>query len=66
MLANHETGVLQPIEQLAALCAAAGVPLHTDAVAVGRQGADQLPRAGRDRLEHCRTQISGTAGHWRH
>ena len=33
MLANHETGALQPIEQLAALCASAGVPLHTDAVA---------------------------------
>ena len=33
MLANHETGVLQPIEQLAALCRSAGVPLHTDAVA---------------------------------
>ena len=33
MLANHETGVLQPIEQLAAVCRSAGVPLHTDAVA---------------------------------
>jgi cysteine desulfurase len=33
MLGNHETGVLQPIEQLAAICSAAGVPLHTDAVA---------------------------------
>ena len=33
MLANHETGVLQPIEQLAAICRSVGVPLHTDAVA---------------------------------
>ena len=33
MLANHETGVLQPIEQLAAVCRSAGVHLHTDAVA---------------------------------
>ena len=33
LLANHETGVVQPIEQLAAICRAAGVPLHTDAVA---------------------------------
>jgi len=32
-LANHETGVLQPIEQLAKVCRTAGVPLHTDAVA---------------------------------
>jgi cysteine desulfurase len=33
-LANHETGVLQPIGELAAICNRAGVPLHTDAIAV--------------------------------
>ena len=33
MLANHETGALQPIELLAVICRSAGVPLHTDAVA---------------------------------
>lgn len=33
-LGNHETGVLQPIGQLAAICNQAGVPLHTDAVQV--------------------------------
>jgi cysteine desulfurase len=33
-LGNHETGVLQPIAELAALCDRAGVPLHTDAVQV--------------------------------
>ena len=37
MLANHETGVLQPIDHFARHCAAAGVHLHTDAVqAVGK------------------------------
>ncbi|HEV2971545.1 MAG TPA: cysteine desulfurase family protein [Pirellulales bacterium] len=37
MLANNETGVIQPIRELAALAHAAGVPLHTDAVqAVGK------------------------------
>ncbi len=37
MLANNETGVLQPIERLAARCRQAGVPIHTDAVqAVGK------------------------------
>jgi cysteine desulfurase len=36
-LANHETGVLQPIGELGAICDKAGVPLHTDAVqAVGK------------------------------
>ncbi|MGA2069301.1 MAG: cysteine desulfurase family protein [Thermoguttaceae bacterium] len=33
MLANHETGVLQPVAELAAVCRRAGVPLHSDAVA---------------------------------
>ncbi|MEQ8785064.1 MAG: cysteine desulfurase family protein [Pirellulaceae bacterium] len=28
---NNETGVIQPIEQIAELCAARGVPLHVDA-----------------------------------
>jgi cysteine desulfurase len=37
MLANNETGVLQPLERLAARCNQAGVPMHTDAVqAVGK------------------------------
>jgi cysteine desulfurase len=37
MLANNETGVLQPVELIAEMCRDAGVPLHTDAVqAVGK------------------------------
>lgn len=41
LLGNHETGVLQPIERLAAECNRAGVPLHTDAVqAVGKVPVD--------------------------
>jgi cysteine desulfurase len=37
MYANNETGVLQPVRRAAELCAARGVPLHTDAVqAVGK------------------------------
>jgi cysteine desulfurase len=35
--ANSEIGVLQPVGEIAARCAAAGVPLHTDAAqAIGR------------------------------
>jgi cysteine desulfurase len=33
ILGNHETGVLQPVAELAAECNARGVPLHSDAVA---------------------------------
>jgi len=37
MLANNEVGTLQPIKQIADICHAAGVPLHTDAAqAVGK------------------------------
>ena len=39
MLGNHETGVLQPVEELARICQPSGVPLHTDAVQV----AGKLP-----------------------
>jgi cysteine desulfurase len=39
MLGNHETGVLQPVPELARACAEAGVQMHTDAVQV----AGKLP-----------------------
>jgi cysteine desulfurase len=39
MLANNETGVLQPVGELAKLCAEHEIPLHTDAVQV----AGKLP-----------------------
>ncbi len=46
MLANNETGTIQPIEQAAALCRAHGALLHVDAVqAAGRINVD-LPSLG--------------------
>lgn len=39
LLANHETGVIQPIKHLAKICNEAKVPLHTDAV----QAAGKIP-----------------------
>ena len=39
MWANNETGVLFPIEEIAAMCRSHGVPFHTDAV----QAAGKLP-----------------------
>ncbi len=41
MWANNEVGTIQPIAELAAMAAAAGVPLHTDAIqAVGHVPVD--------------------------
>ncbi len=41
MWANNEVGTVQPIQKLAALASAAGVPLHTDAIqAVGQVPVD--------------------------
>jgi len=39
MMANNETGVLQPVVEIAQICAEAGVPFHTDAV----QAAGKIP-----------------------
>ena len=39
ILGNHETGVLQPVAELAAICNQAGIPMHTDAVQI----AGKLP-----------------------
>jgi cysteine desulfurase len=44
MLANNETGVVQPVSELAAICAEHGVPLHTDAA----QAAGKLPLSFRE------------------
>ena len=41
MLANNETGVVQPIAEIARLCHAQGVRVHTDAAqAIGKIGVD--------------------------
>ncbi|HEY0153535.1 MAG TPA: cysteine desulfurase family protein [Longimicrobium sp.] len=48
MWANNETGVVQPVAEIAERCAAAGVAFHSDAVpALGRLAvrADQVPAA---------------------
>jgi cysteine desulfurase len=39
MMANNETGALQPVDEIARIAAEAGVPFHTDAV----QAAAKLP-----------------------
>ena len=52
MWANNETGAIQPIEEIAAVCRRAGVPLHSDAtqavgkIAVSAETVDYLSLSG--------------------
>jgi len=46
MMASNETGIIQPVKELAALCRSRGVVIHTDAVqAVGRMSV-LMPELG--------------------
>jgi cysteine desulfurase len=44
MFGNNETGILQPVREVAAVCREAGVPCHTDAV----QGVAKVPVSFQD------------------
>ena len=44
MLASNETGVIQPVNELAAICLAQNIPVHTDAV----QAVGKIPVSFRD------------------
>ena len=62
ILANHETGVVQPIARLADVCRAVGVPLHTDAVqAVGKMPVD-FRQLGVDAMSTSAHKFHGPAG----
>mgnify|MGYP001795715039 CR=1 FL=1 len=62
MLANNETGVVQPVAAVARLCAKRGVPMHTDAVqAVGKQ-AVSLRELGVTALSFTAHKFHGPRG----
>jgi len=60
MWANNEIGTVQPVHQIAAVCRAAGVPFHTDAVQA--LGALPLDLAGLDAVTITGHKIGGPFG----
>ncbi len=62
MAANNEIGVLQPLAEIAAICAARGVPMHSDAAqAVGRIAFD-VGAIGLDLASFCAHKLGGPKG----
>ncbi|NIP84619.1 MAG: aminotransferase class V-fold PLP-dependent enzyme [Planctomycetales bacterium] len=62
MLGNNETGALQPVAQIAACCAAAGVPLHTDAAQVAAKLPLDFPGLGAAALTITAHKFHGPRG----
>ena len=62
MLANNETGVIQPVAEIAALCRAAGVLCHTDAVQVAGKLPLDFGALGVDALTLAAHKLHGPRG----
>ena len=62
MLANNETGTIQPIAEVAALCHAAGALLHVDAVQAAGRVAVNLAGLGADSMAFSAHKLGGLTG----
>jgi len=62
MLANNETGTVQPIEAVAGLCRRFGAVLHVDAVQAAGRIATSLEALGADSLVVSSHKLGGPAG----
>lgn len=62
MLANNETGVLQPVAEAAAICRAHGALLHVDAVQAAGRTSVKLSALGAHSLALSSHKLGGPAG----
>lgn len=62
MLANNETGVLQPVEQAAEICHRHGALLHVDAIQAAGRMPVRLDDLGADSLAISSHKLGGPAG----
>jgi len=60
--ANNEVGTIQPVERIVALAHAAGVPVHSDAVAAYGQVPVSFAASGLDALSVSAHKIGGPVG----
>ena len=61
-MGNHETGVLEPIAEIAAICNRFGVPLHSDAVAVAGKLPIDFRRLGVAAMSVAAHKFQGPVG----
>lgn len=62
MLGNNETGAIQPVAEVAEICRAAGVPLHTDAVQVAGKLPVDFQRLGVAAMTVSAHKLHGPVG----
>lgn len=62
MMANNENGVMQPVGEIAALCKAAGVVFHTDAVQTVGHVPVHVDEIGADLLSFAAHKFGGPKG----